>query len=336
MRDGFEAATIDALRLLFRLVEDGESPARALARARRLSESHPGLKSELVWEIDPYEQVPHYDALLTAPGQGTVSVSFAPERAIPWPLRGAQRISERDLLRVNQEVMSFEEAMICVDFIWREKRILHRLIDVCLVKEARKVLSIEASDDELQEAMDDFRLAHGLLTYDQTERWLQENGLDQSQLESSLADEVAVRKLRDHVARGQEEDYFAEHRQDLTMATILRLELSDHAEALELADRLSSRSSPLEAMAGATGTLVEVRRRDLDPTIAESLFDQQATVTGPVEEGNRHVVLCVLDRREAELDASTLALVRNILFEQWLEERRQAASIAWLWGRSER
>ena len=36
----------------------------------------------------------------------------------------------------------------------------------------------------------------------------------------------------------------------------------------------------------------------------------------------------------ARLDGRTSAVIKDILFNDWLDERRQAASIEWYWGKA--
>jgi len=43
-----------------------------------------------------------------------------------------------------------------------------------------------------------------------------------------------------------------------------------------------------------------------------------------------------LERVPASLDAATRRTIAKLLFEEWLEERRQAAHIEWNWGSAHR
>ena len=71
----------------------------------------------------------HYDALLHRDGEGTVSLSYCPERTLPWPLRGVQRWSEMNLVRVNATDPEVDQAVALLDFIWDDAPMLKRLVD---------------------------------------------------------------------------------------------------------------------------------------------------------------------------------------------------------------
>jgi hypothetical protein len=86
-----------------------------------------------------------------------VSLSYCPERAVPWPLRGVQRQSEGDLVRVNTNVLRVDTAMACLDFIWDEAPIIERLVNLCVIQEELDREPIDLSNAELQQAMDHFR-----------------------------------------------------------------------------------------------------------------------------------------------------------------------------------
>src|SRR5438094_5255133 len=139
--------------------------------------------------------------------EGTVSLSFCPDRAIPWPLRGVQRWREQDLLRVNATVLRVDQAIACLDFIWDEARIINRLINVCLIQEALAKDPVTLSDAELQCALDGFRRAHKLYTAEDTYRWLERHGMTHEKIERYVADEATVATLRDRVTAGRVEDY---------------------------------------------------------------------------------------------------------------------------------
>lgn len=188
-------ALIDALGYLTRLQRDGVRPGPARAGLDRLRERHPGTGMDLVWEEEPYGATVHYDALLHGDG-GTVSLSYCPDRAVPWPLRGVQRWTDRELVRVNTTAMRVDQAIACLDFIWDDRRIIDRLVNACLIQEALAREPIELSDEELQQAMDGFRRARRLYTAEETRRWMARRGMTHEQLEEYVGDTALVARLR--------------------------------------------------------------------------------------------------------------------------------------------
>ncbi|HEY3080260.1 MAG TPA: TIGR04500 family putative peptide maturation system protein [Chloroflexota bacterium] len=357
--------TLDYLRALTR---EGVRPDDAWERLRPLQERYPETPLDLVWLEETYDRSVHYDALLDLPGEGTVSLSFNPDGALAWPLRGVQRWRDQELVRVNDTVLTVDHAIACLDYIWREARIVNRLVDVCLIQEALRREPIALSDDELQRSMNAFRRAHRLHTAADTYRWMAEHGVTQEKLERLVGDEATVARLRDRVAAGRVEAYFDAHRDELAAAAVVRLDLPDAASAsrafdeirqgadfdvvarFRLTDALTSGQKPpvlqsvvlrrpevadFEALAD-TG-IIRAASCPLKPApppdLAAALFTAgPGDVLGPLATETGYSLLRVVAVAPPCLDAPTREAIARRLFDEWLAEGRDAARIEWYWG----
>jgi putative peptide maturation system protein len=349
MNDNLQQATTDTLDYLRVLVRDGIRPTEARARLRLIQQKHPDTDMDLLWEEEAYDQSVHYDALLHLPGQGTVSLSFCPDRALPWPMRGVHRWSERDLVRVNNTVLQVAQAMACLDFIWDEAPITHRLINVCLIQEELAKNPIDLSDAELQQAMDAFRQVRKLYTAEDTYWWMARRGMTHDQLERLVADEAMVAKLRDRVTAGLVEAYFEEHRVDFDTADIARFACSDEASARHTCEQI--RCGELDFYEAAQRCFMAaerskhpshalfavVQRGHVSPALATAIFTATpGAVVGPVHTEEGYAIVRVLSYTPTRLNEPTRGAIKRILFEQWLAERREAATIEWYWGNAGR
>ncbi len=194
----------DALDALVELHQAAVPPAQARPWIAERLAGHADWQAELVWQIDPFDHTPHYDLLLRgADLPGTIALTYGPDQAVPWPLRGVQHAKERDLLRVNDTVMEIQEGMGSLDVLWNAPHLLQRLIDTCLIGEALAADPIAVSDAELQAAMDGFRRARGLLTTAATRRWLVEHGMSLHELEQHVEEIVKLAVLRERIAAAQ-------------------------------------------------------------------------------------------------------------------------------------
>jgi putative peptide maturation system protein len=300
----------------------------------------------LLWEREAYDGSFHYDLLLRACPGGTVSLSFCPDRTLPWPLRGVHRWNERDLLRVNSTVMNVDQAVACLDFIWDEAPVTRRLVHMCLIHEALRKGPAEVSDAELQAAMDAFRRRHKLHRAADTQRWMRQRGIAQDQLEDYLADEVKVAQLRARVTADRVEDYFRSHHADFDTVRIARFECRDAEDARRTAEDVRGGgvtfyqaaerqflAAAAEGRAQHKPTFAVLQRREVAPEFAACLFSAgPGEVVGPVRLGDSFVVLRVLSMTPAALDTPMREAIQDILFEAWLEERREAATVEWFWG----
>ncbi|MBG0826873.1 TIGR04500 family putative peptide maturation system protein [Planomonospora sp. ID67723] len=352
----------DVLAHLHRLRDEEPDLARRMtAEFRR---EHPGVPMRLVWQRDSPAGPVHYDMLIPVEG-GTVSLAFAPDRALPWPLRGAHHASEQVLLRVDGAEVTMEQAMALLEVLWTDTVPATRLVNASLVDRELESDPVELSPAELQEAVDAFRRARGLLTAEATRAWMAERGIDQARLEEVVAGEAAVARLRTRVVGPDVEAAFAADPGGWDALCVLRSRYADHEAARAAvvrragahrgsagqddpgteraqdgagpgqgdADRGGTEANALAPMAaevlehGADVRVERVRRRDLGPAAAGA---RAGDLLGPLE--HEPSIVEVLEVRPAELDQATRRDIESGLFTRWLADRRAEAELEWLWG----
>jgi putative peptide maturation system protein len=256
------------------------------------------------------------------------------------------RWSEAEPVRVNATVLKVDQAIALLDFIWDEAPIIERLVNLCLIQEELAREPIALSDAELQEAMDNFRSAKKLFKAQDTLDWLERHGMSHEMLERYVADNAIAARLRDRVAGDRVEPYFWQHAGDFDTGRVARLEVAEESKARELAEQISA--GRLDFFAAAERSFVEaaergappkadlfaaIERRQAAPAIREQLFAAApGQLIGPVAVEAGHALMRVLAIVPARLDGRRRAAIKNILFDEWLAERRQAARIQWCWG----
>src|SRR5215468_3338174 len=93
-----------------------------------------------------------------------------------------------------------------------DSRFIKNAADALLIRQAALDAGIEVTDEDVQQAADNFRAKRDLCDEKRTQRWLARNHLSQHEWEESLEDEVLRLKLRDHLTTDKVEKYFAEQR----------------------------------------------------------------------------------------------------------------------------
>lgn len=350
MSSSLQQAIVSTLDCLIKLCEDEVRPAEARDRVRLLQSQQSDVAMQLVWEEEAYDKSLHYDVLIRLPERATVSLSYCPDRALPWPLRGVHRWAEVDLLRVNDTVLKVEQAIACLDFLWDEAPLINRLINICLIQEEFDKNPVEVTDPELQLGMDGFRRAHKLYSAEETHRWLQMRGMTHAQLEHLVADNLAIVKLRDRIAEGHVAAYFEEHRSHFDVALIAQIECTNVDAASQILRMIASNEMGFYesaeryfvAAAGPAEPLVrplfaKVRRDELSGSLSAMVFSASIDdVVGPARTDRGYTIARVLSLWSAQLDESIQSAIKSILFEEWLTKRREAAAISWSWGNSHR
>ncbi|MGW6375796.1 TIGR04500 family putative peptide maturation system protein [Rhodococcus sp. NPDC055112] len=339
----------EALSLLVQLNEGSARPdpheALAPLRAR-----HPRTRMRLLRHREALDDSMHYGLLLTETGVGTATLSWAPDRAIPWSLRGTQRTAESMLLRVNGEALAIEEAMAYLDVMWERTDLLDRLISVCLIKQELAENPVRLEPGALQDAMDAFRRARGLLTVADTERWMRARTLSHAALEELVEREAAIAELKRLVVADRRPGWLAENAGALDRARVASVRFADHAEAQRFLDLVRARmvdctedavcafaaaaAGEFAASATLSGVdMTEVVRCELPESVAGPLFlAEPSELLGPVRDESGWRVVQVLARFGAASDARADRAVSEAVFAQWLDERREAARVEWFWG----
>jgi putative peptide maturation system protein len=340
MTDSLTPAVCAALEYLRDLNRDGVRPDEARNRMSGLRGQHPQTRIDLLWEEEACDQSVHYDTLVQQDGEGTVSLSFCRERTLPWPLRGVQRWSEMDLVRVNATVLKVDQAVALLDFIWDDAPMLKRLVDAGLIREALDQDPVPPSDEDLQRALDEFRRLHGLFKAADMYRWMEQRGLTQERLESHLAELAEIEALRDRVTARKVEAYFEERRSEFDTVSLAQFTVKDADQAQKIAVQIRAGSVDFYA-AAERSFLAEDAPSNLFKTVVRgqasaefsAAFDASpGELLGPIRVDSGNVIVRVLSQTPARLDTATQAAIKELVFEDWLKDRRRAATIEWYWG----
>lgn len=247
-------------------------------------------------------------------------------------------LDEYTALLVNDETISLA-AVLRLAKLAGQLQFLQNASDAALIRQGAQQRDLAVSDDELQQAADEYRMARGMQEVEALEAWLRARRLSFSDWEESLEDEVLERKLRAAVTENQIEQSFAQRRLSFDAATISHIVVKDVETAKELRAQiieeaadfhmLARRHSLNEATRPAGGYVGNVRRAELDAAAEAAVFGAKpGKVVGPfkTEQGWRLIRIHALS--PATLDEATRAEIQARLFDEWLSEQRRKARIS--------
>lgn len=326
----------DALEWLRGL--DDASPESARDRLSDLRARHPRVPMRLLWQREAATDEYHYDLLFPST-EGTVSLAYAPNRTIPWPLRGGQRSGEQLVVRVNGVDMTMERTVTTLDVLLEDTGLARQLVNAALVEQALATRQTDLSDERLQQAMDAFRRARGLLTTEVMRRWMTERGLSHARLEEIVTNEAAVADLRREVVEGRAEEFFAAHRGEFDRLRVIRLRYAD-PERADAAAALLRDGDPVtlaaqEVLVGLATCRMEANSRDDLVALfgAPAADAREGQVLGPARLPDGGLCVArVLAVEPAVLDELTREFVERRIFDDWLGEQRRDAHVEWFWG----
>ena len=220
---------------------------------------------------------------------------------------------------------------------------LHFLFDAVgsiLVAEAAAKEGLSVSDEELQQAADNFRQQRGLQAAEVTQQWFKQNAMTVDDLKDRLTRALLAKKLKSHLAAGKEERYFAEHRLDFDAATISHIVVEDEGLANELKSQIDDEDEDFSvlarqhsidtASARAGGYVGRVTRKALSPAVQAAVFGAIAgAVVGPIKTDQGYHVIQVETIDDSGLDEAKKAVIADTLFDAYLADMRRTVHAAW-------
>lgn len=335
MRTLFERALVDAVSLLKDLPRHRNSAEKARAQFRSFRTSHSGLRCDLLVDQPPGSNEADYDILLESPHGGTVAVSWRPDKGVPWTVQYSDHWAANYVLTVNGRHTSIQSALIYLRTILNRKpNLMTDLINRLLIQQAIDEAPLPVSNRETEKAVNDFRISNGLYKAAAMRQWLDEMSLTLEALGELVTYTVRTRKLKERVTTDKVRPYFRAHRSDFDILTIFRVQTPSRTAALALTKvarssglwtALQRKGSKLPTL---NGRLLTQYARELPPAFASASQDE---ILGPEHSDEGYWVGQLLQRREARFDDRIRAKIQQLLFEDWLAERRKQAMIRWHW-----
>jgi putative peptide maturation system protein len=211
-------------------------------------------------------------------------------------------------------------------------------VTAALIQQGAHQRDIKVSDEELQQAADNYRMQNDLHDAETTEDWLQAQKLSYEDWESLLESQVKEAKLREALTAASVEQRFTEQRLTLDKAAISRLVLAEEGVARELRAQIVEDGADFHALAREYSTHANTRpaggyaglisRTDMEPALEAAVFGSQpGKVVGPIKTDDGWELVKVERLALAELDDEMRETLKTKLFNEWLSEQRRKARI---------
>jgi len=246
-------------------------------------------------------------------------------------------LNELVALEVNGEEVSLYDVLKLAK-LYGTLKFVEDGVTAALIQEGARQRDIKVSDEELQQAADNYRMQNDLHDAETTEAWLQAQKLSYEDWESLLEAQVKEVKLREALTAGSVEQRFTEQRLTLDKAAISRLVLADEGVARELRAQIIEDGADFHALARehsihadtrpAGGYAGLINRTDMEPALEAAVFGSQpGKVVGPIKTDDGWELVKVERLAPAELDDEMRETLKTKLFNEWLSEQRRKARI---------
>ena len=201
-----------------------------------------------------------------------------------------------------------------------------------IIKDAALAKGIVVTDSELQQAADDFRVAHDLRDPNKTWRWLQNNCLTGDEFEQLIYESILTPKLIQHLLGDRVEAYFYEHQLDYQKAVLYEVVFDNFDTAIELYYALQEKEISFSQVARKYIVQPNLRRQhgykgvlsrsELNSTISPLVFAAKPPqILKPITVNHNTHLILVEEIIEPELNDSVRSQILNKLFSDWLEKQ---------------
>lgn len=242
-------------------------------------------------------------------------------------------------LEVNGEQIELAEVLRLAKLNGR-LQFLRDAVDAALIRQGAAKRGIEATDEEVQAAADEFRAARELYDSEATEAWLANNFLTYADWEAWLEQDVRTRKLREALTAGKVEQHFAANRLAYDTAAVAHLVVKDEDVARELRAQITDDGADFHTLARtysidaatrpAGGYVGTVRRPDMEAEIEAAVFGASpGALLGPFKDERGWLIIKVESLQRATLDNPTRAAITDELFNEWLAEQQRKARVSY-------
>jgi hypothetical protein len=234
-----------------------------------------------------------------------------------------------------------ESITIHLSDIWQQakcqlfaRQLIDQTIQQRLVTIAAQQRGIAVSLEELQASADRLRMQHQLLTTQSTLAWLERHQLSIEDFEDIAQFTLLSEKVKAQVVESQIAPYFYQHQLDYEQAILYEVILPQHELAMELFYALQERELDFLAvvhryggdrrlrLSGAYRRVI--RRRDVAAELSAMIFAATAPqILRPFVQDDRTHLIYVVELIQPELTELLQAEIRQVLFQQWLQQQQQ-------------
>lgn len=203
-----------------------------------------------------------------------------------------------------------------------------------VVTRASAEAGIAVESDELQQAVDNWRLINQLDSVEATQLWLQKHYLSLEEFGDLISATVLSSKLARHLFDDKVESYFLDYQLDYMQVAMYEIVLDDEGIAMELSYAMDEgeitffeaayryiQDKELSRKGGYKGTIY---RKNLEPEISAAVFAAAPPkILKPIITSSGVHLIRVEELIKPQLDAVVRQKIISELFSAWLVQQTQ-------------
>jgi parvulin-like peptidyl-prolyl isomerase len=228
-----------------------------------------------------------------------------------------------------------EEVLIFLVFTGQADAVIREIIRMKEVMKISGKLGIVASDEEIQEFADKYRLVRGLQSAKETLETFERNGVTEGDFEwfceaSVLTEAVKKRLASENTMR----EYFVNHRSQFDVARISIALVQSESMANEIMMQVKEEGADFHVLArrfsvdketkDSGGYVGAVTREMLPAELSAKVFSAKGgDLIGPIQEGELFQVVLVEGVTRGSLNEEVMEAIRERILEGWVSKHME-------------
>lgn len=237
------------------------------------------------------------------------------------------------MLTVNDQPISLSQALRYLQGAGKLQQFIADILRPYVIEqEIESHTELIATDEEIQQAIINFRIQQRLNDQQQFEKWLQQNGLNYQSFQLEISKSIRREKLKQAVTAPYLESYFLERKPHLDSVVLSRIVVTDKELVDTLHRQIKEDKTPFEYLAKTqsvtddrnfNGMMGAVSFATLPEVLKAALINPIAgDIIGPLEIDNYWCLFRFEEAITASLENPKIKQrLQNELFDRWLAEK---------------
>lgn len=243
------------------------------------------------------------------------------------------------ILRVNDNEITNNEVVIYLKATGQFSAALQEMIKIKALENYADEKSLKATDEELQDFVNNKRKQMKLFSGDDIQKYLQTLGITSDQWIDTLEIEFTRQKIKDHVINDEKiTQYFEENQLQFVTVELFQIIVDSKGAAEEVLMEVRDDKEDFSKVAmevcidnklkASGGYIGEIARGSLPVEVESKVFTSSVgDIIGPFSDGDFYSVYKIGKINKPELDDKMKPGLKDKLFEMWLSQLIQSQKI---------
>jgi len=250
-----------------------------------------------------------------------------------------QSLTDTVVARINGDQLTLGEFMRCLK-LNLDQSVHDMVLKWSIAERAFVERNLVVTDEEIDQHVESYRAERDLFTQKELQQWLDQRELSEADFLILLTHELKLKKLMDSLCEDKLEKRYALHKAKLDRVELYTIEVEEESVAVELRTQLdegadffglAKKYSEDESTRSQCGYMGVVNLSRLAPEVEGPVVCcPPGGIVGPIKSIGSYHLYRVEQFYPACLDEETSQMLKDQIFEEWLDLELKSSKVEWL------